>query len=130
MKKFWKRNKEKSIAEQNKELEEQYKLELNKTRLENVKNGEDYKNLPINKNLVHVSEADKNKAEQKKAESQTQSKWVNGVQIVSTVVTTGATVMILHKDQKEGNATRTEAGKAILNYGRKFIGFFKNNFRN
>lgn len=130
MKKFWKKEKVKSIAEQSKELDEAYELELNKTRLENVKNGEDYKNLPINKNFVLISEAKKNKAEQKKAESQTQSKIVNAVQIVSTVVTTGATVMILHKDQKEGNATRTEAGKAILNYGRKFVGFFKNNFRN
>lgn len=130
MKKFWKKEKVKSIAEQSKELDEAYELELNKTRLENVKNGEDYKNLPINKNFVLISEAKKNKAEQKKAESQTQSKVVNAVQIVSTVVTTGATVIILHKDQKEGNATRTEAGKAILNYGRKFVGFFKNNFRN
>ena len=130
MKKFWKKEKVKSVAEQSKELDEAYELELNKTRLENVKKGEDYKNLPINKNFVLISEAKKNKAEQKKAESQTQSKVVNAVQIVSTVVTTGATVMILHKDQKEGNATRTEAGKAILNYGRKFVGFFKNNFRN
>jgi hypothetical protein len=126
MKKFWQKKGEvKSLTKQNEELEEQYKLELNKARLENVKNGEDYKNLPINKNLVHVSEAEKNKAEQKKAESQTQSKFVNGVQVGCTVVGTVATVALWHKDQKEGNATRTEVGKVIANYGKTIIGFFK-----
>lgn len=125
--KFWQKEKVKSLTEQNKELEEQYKLELNKQRLENVKNGEDYKNIPINKNLVHVSEADKNKAEQKKAESQTQSKFVNGVQVGCTVVGTAATIALWHKDQKEGNATRTEVGKVIANYGKKLMGVFKKN---
>lgn len=128
MKKFWqKKEKVKTLAEQNEELEQQYKLELNKARLENVKNGEDYKNLPINKNLVHVSEADKNKAEQKKAESQTQSKVVNGVQVGCTVVGTVATIALWCKDQKEGNATRTEVGKVISTYGKKLMGFFKRN---
>lgn len=125
--KFWQRKKEKTLAQQNEELEEQYKLELNKARLENVKNGEDYKNIPINKNLVHVSEAEKNKAEKKKAESQTQSKFVNGVQVVGTAATTVTAIAVLYKDQKEGNATRTEAGKAFANCARKFIGFFKRN---
>jgi hypothetical protein len=119
------KKKEKTIAEENQELDEQYQNELYKARLENVKNGEDYKNLPINKNLVSISEIEKNKAEKKKAESQTQSKIVNGVQIGCTVAGTATTIALWFKDQKEGNATRTEVGKTIANYGRKIIDFVK-----
>lgn len=122
---FKKKPKEKSIAEQNKELEDAYKLELNKSRVENLKNGKDYENLTINKNLVLISEAEKNEAEKKKAESQTQSKIVNGIQVGCTVAGTAATIALWRKDQKEGNATRTEVGKTIANYGRNIMSFFK-----
>lgn len=125
MKFFKKKVKTKSITEQNQELDEQYKNLLFKSRVENISNGKDYENLTINKNLVLISEADKNKAEQKKAESQTQSKLVNGVQIGCTVVSTAAAVGLWAKDQKEGNATRTEAGKTLSQYGRNIISFFK-----
>ena len=81
--------------------------------------------MPINKNLVSISEIEKNKAEKKKAESQTQSKIVNGVQIGCTVAGTATTIALWFKDQKEGNATRTEVGKTIAQYGKNIIGFFK-----
>ncbi len=41
------------------------------------------------------------------------------------VVSTGAAIKLWKKDQEEGNATRTEVGKAIANYGRKVIDFVK-----
>lgn len=125
--KFFKTKKEetKSIAEENKELDEQYRNLLLKSRVDNVANGKDYENLTINKNLVLLSEADKNEAEKRKAESQTQSKLVNGVQIGCTVVSTAAAVGLWVKDQNEGNGARTEVGKTIANYGKTVIGFFK-----
>lgn len=127
MKFFKKKVKTKSITEENQELDEQYKNLLFKSRVENISNGKDYENLTINKNLVLISEADKNKAEQKKAESQTQSKLVNGVQIGCTVVSTAAAVGLWAKDQSEGNAARTEAGKTLSQYGRNILNFFKRN---
>lgn len=127
MKFFKKKEETKSIADENKELDEQYKNLLLKSRVDNVTNGKDYENLTINKNLVLISEAEKNEAEKKKAESQTQSKFINGVQVGCTVVSTAAAVGLWVKDQTEGNATRTEVGKTLSNYGRTIIGFFKKN---
>lgn len=125
MKFFKKKEETKSIADENKELDEQYRNLLLKSRVDNVANGKDYENLTINKNLVLLSEADKNEAEKRKAESQTQSKFVNGVQIGCTVVSTAAAVGLWVKDQKEGNGARSEVGKAIANYGKTIIGYFK-----
>ena len=121
------KKKEKSLAEKNKELDEEYENLLLQTRVDNIKAGQDYQNLTLNKNFVLVTEAKKNEAEKKKAESQTQSKLVNGVQVVCTVVTTASAVAVWHKDQKEGNATRTEVGKAFAQYGRNILNFFKKN---
>ena len=115
MKFFKKKEETKSIADENKELDERYRNLLLKSRVDNVKDGKDYENLTINKNLVLLSEADKNEAEKRKAESQTQSKFVNGVQIGCTVVSTAA----------EGNGDRSEVGKTIANYGKTVIGYFK-----
>ena len=125
MKFFKKKEETKSIADENKELDEQYRNLLLKSRVDNVKDGKDYENLTINKNLVLLSEADKNEAEKRKAESQTQSKFVNGVQIGCTVVSTAAAVGLWVKDQTEGNASRSEVGKTIANYGKTVIGYFK-----
>ena len=123
---FKKKEKEKTLAEQNKELDEQYKNMLFKTRIQNAEEGKDYNNLPINKNLVLVSETEKNEAEKKKHESQTQSKFVNGVQVGCTVVSTAAAVGLWVKDQKgDCNTTRTEVGKTISTYGKNIIGHFK-----
>lgn len=125
MKFFKKKEKAKTLAQENKELDEQYKNLQFKNRIANVEAGKDYENLTINKNLVLLSEVEKNEAEKKKAESQTQSKLINVAQVACTVVTTATAVGVFVKDQKEGNATRTEAGKAFANYGRTIIGFFK-----
>ena len=125
MKFFKKKEETKSIADENKELDEKYRNLLLKSRVDNVANGKDYENLTINKNLVLLSEADKNEAEKRKAESQTQSKFVNGVQIGCTVVSTAAAVGLWVKDQTEGNGARSEVGKTIANYGKTVIGYFK-----
>lgn len=122
---FKKKKEEKAKAEEAKALDAEYKILLYQTRVDNVKNGKDYENLTINKNLVSISEIEKNEAEKKKAESQTQSKLVNGVQVGCTVFGTYTAYKLWKKDTDEGNATRTEVGKAIATYGRKVIDFVK-----
>ena len=122
---FKKRKEAKEKAEQVKALDTEYKIQVNQARLDNIKAGKDYENLTINKNLVMMSEIEKNEAEKKKAESQTQSKLVETVQVVTMVASTGAAIKLWKKDQEEGNATRTEVGKVIANYGRKIIDFVK-----
>lgn len=125
MKFFKKKEETKSIADENKELDEQYKNMLFKSRVENLSNGKDYENLTINKNLVLMSETEKNEAEKKKAESQTQSKLVNGIQIGCTVVSTAAAVGLWAKEQNDPSSARSEVGKTIANYGKNIMGFFK-----
>ena len=122
---FKKRKEAKEKADEAKALDAEYKVLLYQTRIDNVKAGKDYENIPINKNLVSMSEIEKNEAEKKKAESQTQSKLVNGVQVGCTVFGTYATYKLWKKDTDEGNATRTEVGKTIANYGRNILNFFK-----
>ena len=122
---FKKRKEAKEKAEQVKALETEYKIQANQTKLDNIKAGKDYENLTINKNLALISEIEKNEAEKKKAESQTQSKLVNATQVVTMVVSTGMAIKIWNKDQDEGNATRTEVGKMFANYGRQILNFFK-----